>query len=126
MAQLRSAPAGQIVTELLSGLLNAAQIKLGRRDARLLIDLASLLLEHARPHLPADLVKQVEQALHQLRLAQVQAERAVAESPQAEPNDLAETPTPPSGAAAPQPSPTPPPQPQPSPASRLFLPGRDF
>jgi hypothetical protein len=125
MAQLRSAPAEQIVTELLSGLLNAAQIKLGRRDARLLIDLGSLLFEHARPHLRADLVKQVEQAFHQLRLGQVQAERAVAESPQAEPNDLAETPTPPESAAAPPHSQPPPSQPQPSPASRLWVPGRD-
>jgi hypothetical protein len=126
MAQLRSAPAEQIVTELLSGLLNAAQIKLGRRDARLLIDLGSLVFDHARRYLRADLARQIEQALHQLRMGQVQAENSVADSPQAEPNDLAETPAPPSGAPAPPSAPTPPPPSQPSPASRLWVPGRDL
>jgi hypothetical protein len=123
--QLRSAPAEQIVTELLSGLLNAAQIKLGRRDARLLIDLGSLLLEHSRRYLPAELTRQVEQALHQLRLGQVEAESAVAEAKRAEPNDLAETPAPPSGTPA-TPAAAPPPPAQPSPASRLWVPGRDL
>lgn len=128
VAQLRSAPAEQIVTELLSGLLNAAQIKLGRRDARLLIDLGSLLLDHSRPYLHRELTRQVEQALHQLRLAQVQAENeaqaesAAAGSSQPEQNDLSETPAPPSGAPA---TPAAPPPAQPSPTSRLWVPGRD-
>jgi hypothetical protein len=131
VAQLRSAPTEQIVTELLSGLLNAAQIKLGRRDARLLIDLGSLLLEHSRPYLRAELTRQVEQALHQLRLGQVQAEGAASGSPAAaEPNDLAEPPEPPSGTPAapagpPPPAARPDPRPQPSPASKLWVPGRD-
>lgn len=137
-AQLRSAPAEQIITELLSGLIHAAQIKLGRRDARLLIDLSTVLHEHARPHLPADLTRQVDQALHQLRLGQVRAEGEVAQRP-AEPNDLAEVPAPPAGtpaapaaagaaAGAGQPTATAPPPPpqQPPAASRLWLPGRDF
>jgi hypothetical protein len=128
-AQLRSAPAEQLITELLSGLLNAAQIKLGRRDARLLIDLSAALHEHARRYLPAELTRQVEQALHQLRLGQVRAEGAAAGRQQVEPNDLAEPSAPPADAAgqptAPPAAPTPPP-PQPSPASRLWIPGRDF
>lgn len=93
--QLRSAPAAQVVTEVLSSLLNVAQIKLGRRDGRLLIDLSSVLLEHTRRYLPGELTGQVDQALHQLRLAQVQAEGAAADGGKVEPNDLAETPTPP-------------------------------
>jgi hypothetical protein len=123
VAQLRSAPAEQIITELLSGLLNAAQIKLGRRDARLLIDLSAVLHEHARQHLPAELTRQVEQALHQLRLGQVRAEGA--SQRQAEPNDLAEPPPPQPAGAASQPAAATPP-PQPSPASRLWIPGRDL
>jgi hypothetical protein len=132
VAQLRSAPAEQIITELLSGLLNAAQIKLGRRDARLLIDLSAQLHDHARRYLPAELTRQVDQALHQLRLAQVQAEGGASQR-KPEPNDLAELPAPPAGApgrpaAAPPPpaSPPPAPPPQPSPAAKLWLPGRDF
>jgi hypothetical protein len=128
--QLRSAPVEQIVTEILSGLLNAAQVKLGRRDARLLIDLTALVHEQARRYLPADLTKQVDQLLAQLRLAQVQSESAAADQP-AEPNDLAEVPTPPAGAATPPPAPSAPqpgqpPPGQPPPASRLWVPGRDF
>lgn len=127
MAQLRSAPAEQVVTEILSGLLNAAQVKLGRRDARLLIDLSAGVLEQARRYVSTELVTQVEHVLSQLRLGQVRAEeQAAAGEPAAEPNDLAETPAPPAGttgdpATAPTGSP-----PQPSPASRLWVPGRDF
>jgi hypothetical protein len=133
VAQLRSAPAEQIVAELLSGLLNAAQIKLGRRDARLLIDLSALLTEHARRYLPAGMTRQVDQALHQLRLAQVRAESEAAQR-KPEPNDLADVPAPPAGTPAPagapgaasQPAAAPAPPQQPPAASRLWIPGRDF
>jgi hypothetical protein len=130
--QLRSVPAEQVVTEVLSSLLNLAQVKLGRRDARLLIDLCAVLLGHARRHLPSDLSTQVDQALSQLRLAQVQAE-GTASGP--EPNDLAEIPATPTGTggtapvapAGPAPPPAPgQPAPQPPPAARLWVPGRDF
>jgi hypothetical protein len=94
--KLRSAPAEQMVTEAFFMLLNGAQVKLGRRDARLLIDLSTVMLDYARPYLSDPLVKQVEQSLDQLRLGQVSAEKAVADKGQAEPNDLAQAPTPPS------------------------------
>src|SRR3954454_17552742 len=42
--RLRSAPAEEIMTELFSTLLSTAQVKLGRRDARLFIDLCSQTL----------------------------------------------------------------------------------
>ena len=122
MARLRAAPAEQVVAELLSGLLNAAQVKLGRRDARLLIDLSAVMIEHVRRYVPAELAKQVDDALGQLRLAQVRAEGAT--QGKAEPNDLTEAPAPPAEGAASQPAPPPPP-PQPSAASRLWVPGRD-
>jgi len=104
MEQLRSAPAEQIVAEAFFLLLNGAQVKLGRRDARLLIDLNTVMLDYARQYLPDRLVKQVEQSLDQLRLGQVSAESAVATQEQLEPNDLPQAPTappPPSGHAAP-------------------------
>lgn len=129
--RLRSAPVEQLVSELLSGLLNAAQVKLGRKDARLLIDLSGLMLEHARRYLSADLAKQVDQALAQLRIGQVRAESAASGTASVEPNDLTETPTPPgpagSSPAQPAPAAAPPPgQAGASAASKLWIPGRDF
>ena len=42
--RLRSAPAEEIITDLFSTLLSAAQVKLGRRDARIFIDLCAQAL----------------------------------------------------------------------------------
>lgn len=122
MARLRTAPAEQVVAELLSGLLNAAQVKLGRRDARLLIDLSAVMIDHMRRYVPAELAKQVDDVLGQLRLAQVRAEGATEGKP--EPNDLAEAPAPPADTGT-QPAQPPPPQPPPA-TSRLWVPGRDL
>ena len=94
--QLRNAPVHEIAAEAFFVLLNGAQIKLGRRDARLLIDLSTLMFDHARGYLPEMLVKQVDQSLGQLRLGQVSAENKAAKEAQAEPNDLDQFPTPPS------------------------------
>jgi hypothetical protein len=97
--QLRSAPAEEVIAEAFLVLLNAGQIKLGRRDARLLIDLSAVMLEHAGTYLPDGFAKQVEQSLGQLRLAQVSAENEGAKKGQPEPNDLSRSPTPPAGHA---------------------------
>ena len=113
--QVRSLPVEQIIGDVLFSMLQAAQIKLGRRDARLLIDLSAVAHEHARPYLPDELTKQIDQALGQLRLAQVSAEGQVSQRSEVEENDLTRVPAPPS-APAPQP-PAPPP-------SRLWVPGR--
>ena len=51
--RLRALP-GQVLGDFLFSLLNAAQVKLGRRDARLLIDVTAVAHEHARPYLPGD------------------------------------------------------------------------
>jgi len=95
--RLRSAPAAEIMTDLFSTLLSTAQVKLGRRDARLFIDLCSEALEYTGPHLPEELRRQVDRALGQLRLAQVNAENQVADNGEPEPNDLTRIPTPPPG-----------------------------
>ncbi|MBO0829054.1 MAG: hypothetical protein J2P24_14870 [Streptosporangiales bacterium] len=118
--QLRTLPADQLVADAVFSLLSAAQAKLGRRDARLLIDLATVSATHARDHLPRDLVRQIDDALGQLRLAQVTAEGR-GEPGEVEENDLERMPAPPTtGAADPPAAPTPS-----SPAAgRLWVPGR--
>lgn len=72
--QLREAPADQVLADVLIGVVNAAQVKLGRPDARIFIDVSATLLDNVRAHLPDAIATQVDQALGQLRLAQVQAE----------------------------------------------------
>jgi hypothetical protein len=91
--KLRVAPAEQILAEMLYTSINAAQVKLGRKDARLFIDFSALMLERLRDYLPTEIVTQVEQAIGQLRMAQVQAEREVASSSEPESNDLDRMPT---------------------------------
>ena len=93
--RLRVLPVDQVLGDLLFSMLNAAQVKLGRRDARLLIDVAAVAHEHARPHLPGELTKQVDQALGQLRMAQVSAEGRGSQQGQPEENDLDRAPAPP-------------------------------
>jgi hypothetical protein len=101
MRRMRSLPVEQIIGDVVYSLLNAAQIKLGRRDARLLIDLSTVAHEHARPYLSDDLTKQIDQVLGQLRLGQVSAEGDVpAGRGEPEENDLDRVPTPPSAGAA--------------------------
>ena len=124
--ELRVAPAEEVVTEALFSLLNAAHVKLGRRDARLMIDLSAVMLEHLRGYLSEELVKRVDRALAQLRLGQVTAEKEAARSPQSEPNDLDTVPTIPASGAAPAPASAPgaAPSPASSQSSGLWVPGQ--
>jgi len=94
--QLRAFPVDQLLRDFLFSLLNAAQVKLGRRDARLLIDVTAVAHEHARPHLPGELTGQIDEALAQLRMAQVSAENHASQQGQPEENDLGTAPAPPS------------------------------
>jgi hypothetical protein len=129
LGQLRAAPVDQVVAEVASALLNAAQVKLGRRDGRLLIDLVAALSERTRGRLPAELTDQLDGVVAQLQLAQVEAEREVAAAKDQghdEPDDLPETVGSgdvPGGAGQDQAASQPPPD-QPSAASRLWVPGR--
>ena len=92
--RLRALPAGQVLGDFLFSLLNAAQVKLGRRDARLLIDVTAVAHEHARPYLPGELSSQIDQALGQLRMGQVRAEGQASQQGQPEENDLDQAPAP--------------------------------
>jgi len=94
--RMRSLPVDQVIGEVLFSLLNAAQVKLGRRDARLLIDVSTVAHEHARPYLPAELSRQIDQVLGQLRMGQVSAEGHASQQEEPEENDLDRLPAPPS------------------------------
>ena len=94
--RMRSLPVDQVIGEVLFSLLNAAQIKLGRRDARLLIDVSAVALEQARPFLSAELTKQIDEVLGHLRMGQVSAEGHASQQEEPEENDLDRLPAPPS------------------------------
>lgn len=98
--RMRSLPVDQVIRDVLFSLLNAAQVKLGRRDARLLIDVSTVAHEHARPYLPGELSRQIDQVLGQLRLGQVSAEGHASQQGEPEENDLGRLPAPPSSGAA--------------------------
>ena len=95
LGQMRAAPAVQIVAEVQSALLNAAQVKLGRNDGRLLLDLAGMVNDHTRGLVDEQLTQQVDQAMQQLRVAQVEGEQeviAAAQEGHSEANDLSRRP----------------------------------
>lgn len=122
--QLRTLPAERLVADAVFSLLSAAQAKLGRRDARLLIDLATVSATHARDYLSRELVRQIDDALGQLRLAQVTAEGR-GRPGEVEENDLDRTPAPPGTGATTPPAQSTPSSPSPSSAaSKLWVPGR--
>jgi hypothetical protein len=98
--RLRSLPVDQVVGDVLFSLLNAANVKLGRRDARLLIDVTAVAHEHARPYLPGELTERIDQVLGQLRLGQVSAEGHPSGQGEPEENDLDRMPAPPPTGAA--------------------------
>lgn len=79
LEQLRNAGVDQVVAEVATALINAAQVKLGRSDARLLLDLVSVIADQVRGRVPDELTDQLGQALTQLRLAQVDAEKQLAQ-----------------------------------------------
>ena len=98
--RLRSLPVAQVLGDFLFSLLHTAQVKLGRRDARLLIDMTTVAHEHARPYLPGELTRQIDHLLGQLRLGQVSAEGHASQRGQLEENDLDRAPAPPPAGAA--------------------------
>jgi hypothetical protein len=74
LAQMREAPVEQVLVEVVNVLLQAAQVKLGRPDARVLIDAVAAVAQAAAGRTDRALLEQVGQAVAQLRLAQVDAE----------------------------------------------------
>lgn len=142
MGQMRATPVDQFVAGALQELLTAGQVKLGRNDGRLLLDLVAVLNDATRGQVDEQLTQQVDDALSQLRMAQVQTEREIVQAAtegHVEQNDLPRRPAPielkerehpatepadgedqgDDAAASPPPS-----QAQSSAASRLWVPGR--
>jgi hypothetical protein len=117
LGELRQAPAAEVIAQVITVLVNGAQVKLGRNDARVLIDTIEAVKSQAAEVLPADFVSQVDDLLGQLRMAQVEGEKEVArlkaQSPQAEQGDVADAPDQDAGA----------PTDQGSAGSRLWTPG---
>lgn len=97
--RLRSFPVDQVLGDFIVSLLDTAQVKLGRRDARLLIDVAAVAHEHARAYLPGELTRQIDQALGQLRMGQVNEENHAPHDGEPEENDLGRPPAPPTAGA---------------------------
>jgi hypothetical protein len=93
--KLRTTPVDHVIVDAVSALLGMAQAKLGRRDARLLIDLSTIMLDHARAYLPDDRVHELDRRLGGLRFGQVSAENETGRTGNAEANDLDRVPTPP-------------------------------
>lgn len=80
LGQLRSAPVDQVLAEVSSALVNAAQVKLGRQDARLLLDVVAAVSETVRGRVGDELPGQLDDVLAKLRMAQVEGEREVAQA----------------------------------------------
>lgn len=93
ISQLRGAPVDQVIAEVSSALINAAQVKLGRKDGRLLLDVVGAMTEQLRGQVDDELPRQLDDVLAKLRMAQVEAEKEVAQQGQDEPNDLGSIPT---------------------------------
>lgn len=79
LAQLRQTDATEIIAQAFSALASGAEVKLGRRDARLLIDAAAAVAEGVGERIDERVRQQMDQAVSQLRLAQVDAEKQLAE-----------------------------------------------
>lgn len=135
LAQMREAPAEQILVEVVNALLQAVQVKLGRPDARLLLDVVAAITDSTRGRADEQLVAQVADAVAQLRLAQVEAEGEGGATPSAPgAGSAASAPSQPSPAPHPAAEPAPRPGPQTGPqtgsqggaaggGSRLWVPG---
>ena len=119
LAQMREAPAEQVLVEVVNVLLQAAQVKLGRPDARLLIDAVAAVAQVAAGRADEALLGQVGQAVTQLRMAQVEAEGGeVGAAPSHSPYGEAPAPSAPPGSA-----PAAPGGPEAPQRSRLWTPG---
>lgn len=72
--QLRAADPSEIVAQAFTMLGTGAEVKIGRPDARVLIDAASGLVAAVEDHMPQQLRDGLRNGLAQLQQAQVQAE----------------------------------------------------
>ena len=78
LENLREAQPVEIVVQAFGLLATASEVKLGRVDARVLIDGMAALLEATADRMPDEIVDRMQQTVAQLQMAQVQAERDLA------------------------------------------------
>src|SRR5688500_7277133 len=78
LEQLREADAAGLVAEAFNLLATGAQVKLGRSDARVLIDSLAAMVEVSAAAMPEQITEQMKQGIAQLQMAQVEAERDMA------------------------------------------------
>ncbi|MGH8900269.1 MAG: hypothetical protein ACRDYA_00945 [Egibacteraceae bacterium] len=83
LAQLREAPVADMLGQAYTMLGSWAEAKLGRRDARPLIDAMNGLVQGGGAGLPEDLARRMRDGIAQLQMAQVQAEQQLAGEQQA-------------------------------------------
>lgn len=81
LEQLRDADPAEIVAQAYTMLGTGAEVKLGRSDARVLIDAMGALAEIVQGRLEESLVTRMRNGVVQLQTAQVQAERQAAGEP---------------------------------------------
>ncbi|MGI9018830.1 MAG: hypothetical protein ACR2HR_17290 [Euzebya sp.] len=122
-AQLREAPVGDLLMQCVGMLAAGAEAKLGRVDARVLIDSMASLVTLGEAQL-GEAAEQLQDAVGQLQMAQVQLERqGTATQTEGEPGSAAQP-----AATAAQPTEPPPssaPTSQKPATDKLWIPGRD-
>lgn len=75
LEQLRSADAAEIIAQAFNMLATGAQVKMGRPDARVLIDALAGVVDNTSQQLPEEVGNQMRESVGQLQTAQVQAEK---------------------------------------------------
>jgi hypothetical protein len=75
LAQLREADVAQVVVQAYQVLGTGAEVKMGRADARLLIDAMDAFVATLDGRVPGELVEQMRAGVRQLQTAQVRAEQ---------------------------------------------------
>ena len=120
LESLRAAQPVEVLVQSFGVLATASEVKLGRSDARVLIDAMTALVGATEQHIPSEIASRMRETITQLQMAQVQAEREGAgdTATQTEQQSAQDTPSAPDDGAAGQAQ-------QESPASRLWIPGRD-
>jgi hypothetical protein len=75
LEQLRAADPAELLVQAYRLLGTGAEVKLGRQDARVLIDAMNAVVEAVQSRVPPELAGQMRDGVRQLQMAQVQAER---------------------------------------------------
>lgn len=75
LESLRAAQPVEIIVQSFGILATAAEVKLGRSDARVLIDGMAALLDATADRMPSEIVPRMRETVVQLQMAQVEAER---------------------------------------------------